>query len=84
MEASSFWVGIKTVNSCLRSLSISWDCEDNTLTESEISKLESSARTENKPHLPPYASAYAITPSMCMNTKILNVIIQKIIRLRNI
>jgi hypothetical protein len=51
---------------------------------SEIRELRPNARVENKPNLPPYTSAYAITPFMCINAKILKAIIRKNIRLRNI
>jgi hypothetical protein len=51
---------------------------------SEIRELRPNVRVENKPNLPPYTSAYAITPFMCINAKILKAIIQKNIRLRNI
>lgn len=84
MEASSLWAGIKTVNSCLSNLSESWDGEDIMLIGSEIRELRLSVRVENKPNLPPYTSAYAITPFMCIKAKILKTIIQKNIRLRNI
>jgi hypothetical protein len=51
---------------------------------SEIRELRPSVRVENKPSPPPYTAAYAITPFMSINAKILKPIILKIIELRNI
>lgn len=84
MEVSSFWVGIKTVNSCLSDLPVSWDGEDTMLIGSEIRELSPSERAENKPNLPPYTYACAITPFICISAKILKDIILKIIGLRYI
>lgn len=72
MEASSFWAGIKTVNSCLKGLSESWDDDETILIGSEIRELKQSVRAEYKPSPPPYEYALYYNPQYvykCKNIK---------------